>query len=136
MENFRVVQVVGRTTKDHLGRDVKSHWVFKPPVIFCKTVNGVYPLISRGKSISWWVETPIFLTLPKCTMLHYASSATWHTLVTLEITYHSLVEEAEPMQSSVLHGVFYVYLPLHGAPQIGLFITCHLSLGCEILGED
>ena len=69
-------------------------------------------------------------------MLHYASSAAWHTLVTLEIAYHSLVKEAEPMQSSVLHGVFYVYLPLHGAPQIGLFITCRLSLGCEILGED
>lgn len=38
-----------------------------------------------------------------------------HTLVTLEITYQSLVHEVEPVLTSVLHGVFYVYLPLHGA---------------------
>ena len=38
-----------------------------------------------------------------------------HTLVTLEITYQSLVHEAEPVLTSVLHDVFYVYLPRHGA---------------------
>ena len=41
MENFRVIEIVGRITKVGLGRDVKLCLV-KPLVTFCKAVNDVH----------------------------------------------------------------------------------------------
>ena len=67
-------------------------------------------VITKDQSISSpTLETPTCLKLPKHTMLHFFS-AVWHSLVPVEITYHS------PAHTGRAHPCFFAALHLVCVP--------------------